>query len=302
MAVLSNTFQKSLGLYCFCYHDVSIARRDVHSNMDVWTSVDRFREQMDYLCAEFEVIRPEDLPRLAGQKITKRYALITFDDGFKGVVQHALPIMRSLGIRGIVFYNQSLVSSGFPLWPMVLRYVEKTGLQESLFKYLYAAGLIGSVVPRNLRKWIHSHYSFALQFGVEQFAMQEFPDLFLDLFMGVDDLKMLGKEGWCIGNHGYHHARMAGLSRREQRFELQLSLEAARQQNITMSGGWAYPFGKRSDASQSASRAVRSYMGRCPVFLCDGRVNRKVRLSTLHRICVKDDSVRALKDIVYHAR
>jgi peptidoglycan/xylan/chitin deacetylase (PgdA/CDA1 family) len=60
----------------------------------------QFEDQMDILLRYSEPIAADGIFALADGK---RYAVVTFDDGFESVVQNALPILRERGIFATVF-------------------------------------------------------------------------------------------------------------------------------------------------------------------------------------------------------
>ena len=67
-----------------------------------WISADLFKEQMLYIQKKgFTSISPELL--LTPHKLPKKPILITFDDGYEGVYQYALPVLKELKIKATVF-------------------------------------------------------------------------------------------------------------------------------------------------------------------------------------------------------
>lgn len=82
-----------------CYHAVGLrAAPEV-------VSVDLLRRQLDALVARFRVTVMSDLVAgigVEGDDGPLRVAL-TFDDGYKGVVHHALPILRDMGVPATAY-------------------------------------------------------------------------------------------------------------------------------------------------------------------------------------------------------
>src|SRR5687767_6566385 len=86
------------------YHDVPDPTR-FERHLDLLTSTHRplsLDEVLDHLD------RGEDLPRGT--------CLITFDDGDRTVLSHALPAMRQHRIPGVVFVASSLIGTLTPIW------------------------------------------------------------------------------------------------------------------------------------------------------------------------------------------
>ena len=117
-----------------CYHNV-VARRAAPSAGDpsLHMRVDRFREQVRWLAAAYEVVSlPEFLTRLAAAKPLRRVATITFDDAYAGVFMSALPVLRELGLPATVFVVARAAERREPFWwdhPGVQRLV-KTARRE----------------------------------------------------------------------------------------------------------------------------------------------------------------------------
>jgi peptidoglycan/xylan/chitin deacetylase (PgdA/CDA1 family) len=81
-----------------------------------------FRRQLDLLRdAGFRSGSGADLERIAaGERAARRYAFISFDDGFRDTVTTALPLMAERGLTGIAFVLPGHLDSGAALdWPAV---------------------------------------------------------------------------------------------------------------------------------------------------------------------------------------
>jgi peptidoglycan/xylan/chitin deacetylase (PgdA/CDA1 family) len=83
-----------------CYHTVD---DDWASPLAVRTG--EFEQQMAWVARSRRVLDlPEALPHLEDrQRLPRGSALLTFDDGFSGVHEHAFPVLRRLGLPATVF-------------------------------------------------------------------------------------------------------------------------------------------------------------------------------------------------------
>ena len=80
------------------YHKID-PRREIGINA---ISPAQFREQMEWLHRHrFQTITFEDLQNPSA--LPKKPLIITFDDGYASVYEHALPILASLNMRAVVF-------------------------------------------------------------------------------------------------------------------------------------------------------------------------------------------------------
>lgn len=76
------------------YH--AVGDPTVHGNV----SVERFRADLDYLTANFEVV---DLRELVEESEAHRRVAVTFDDGHRSVYTEALPLLRAHDVPATVF-------------------------------------------------------------------------------------------------------------------------------------------------------------------------------------------------------
>ncbi|MBM7520310.1 polysaccharide deacetylase family protein [Nocardioides nitrophenolicus] len=92
------------------YHGVDhVGReRDPHG---MFVTPANFRAQMELLLESGFVPVTEDayLAALGGDRLPRRAVLITFDDGYQGVGEHAAPILESLGIPSVLYVPVGLL-------------------------------------------------------------------------------------------------------------------------------------------------------------------------------------------------
>jgi peptidoglycan/xylan/chitin deacetylase (PgdA/CDA1 family) len=66
---------------------------------------DTFRKHLEVLCQTHEVVRLDDaLEVLAGRRAARRdLAVITFDDGYRDVYEHAFPVLREMKLPAVAY-------------------------------------------------------------------------------------------------------------------------------------------------------------------------------------------------------
>lgn len=98
------------------YHSISEeAEQDVHPYYKIVTHPEIFAEQMEFLKNEgYEAISPGDAVRKLQSKgiSAGKYVVITFDDGFKDVLTHAVPILSKLGFTATIYLATGFVGDG----------------------------------------------------------------------------------------------------------------------------------------------------------------------------------------------
>jgi peptidoglycan/xylan/chitin deacetylase (PgdA/CDA1 family) len=86
-----------------CYHNV-VAREPEQGETSLHLPRDRFERQMRWLAAHYEVVPlTEVVRRLTRGTSLSQTAAITFDDGYAGVFEHAVPVLRSMKLPATVF-------------------------------------------------------------------------------------------------------------------------------------------------------------------------------------------------------
>ena len=99
-----------------CYHNVVPAHAGKFGESSLHLSSDRFERQMLWLSAHYSVLPLGDfVGRLIAGESMRSIAAVTFDDGYAGVFEHAVPILNALAIPATVFVVAGAVgrSSGF---------------------------------------------------------------------------------------------------------------------------------------------------------------------------------------------
>ena len=83
--------------FIFVLHDVS-NQDSPQFSIHYSTTIKTFEAQMNLLNKQFEIITLEEIVTNKNLDKRKNYAAITFDDGFKSVLQNADPILTKLNI------------------------------------------------------------------------------------------------------------------------------------------------------------------------------------------------------------
>jgi peptidoglycan/xylan/chitin deacetylase (PgdA/CDA1 family) len=99
-----------------CYHNV-VADDAGAGDPGLHLPRDRFEGQMRWLREHYEVVSLRELvDRLTGGGSLRSVAAVTFDDGYAGVFEHALPILNALGIPATVFVVAEAVGRSAGFW------------------------------------------------------------------------------------------------------------------------------------------------------------------------------------------
>lgn len=87
-----------------CYHNVVSRADDRAGDPDLHLPLERFEAQVRWLKDHYEIVSlGELLDRRAARRSLRSTAVITFDDGYAGVFEHALPFLDRMGCPATVF-------------------------------------------------------------------------------------------------------------------------------------------------------------------------------------------------------
>ena len=121
---------KSLILF---YHGVRDGSQSVSGELsERHLAVQSFREQLEFLKKKnYRFITLDELgDSLKSGCFQSQSVTLTFDDGFKNVLEHAYPVMRELGAKGVIYVVSDLVDKGQFLWTDHIELVVRNARKE----------------------------------------------------------------------------------------------------------------------------------------------------------------------------
>lgn len=229
---------------------------------------------VDWLADRFRVVSlaslVDDVAR--GRPIHGRAAL-TFDDGYRGVLENALPLLRERGMVASVMVVSSTLESPndllhfeqlecavrdtkAPAWTapgapdLPLRTPD-----ERLACLRWLKRTLKSM-PEALRLEAHAHALQALGTGPEALRPSTCEPLFAKL--DIPQLRQLLQSGWTVGSHTRTHRTLSALDEAQARDEILGSRDALRAALGLDDMPFAYPYG----GPQHVGERIRSWMPR----------------------------------------
>jgi len=105
------------GVAVLCYHDIR-ASDDSTRFSDLHVTKTTFERHCRLIADACDPISLADFrdARLSGRALPPRSVLVTFDDGYRGVLEHALPVLERYGIPAAVFVSAAPVFDGQHFW------------------------------------------------------------------------------------------------------------------------------------------------------------------------------------------
>lgn len=243
------------------YHRICPLRAETRCYHERGTAVTpaRFAAQVAWMAERFEMITLADLSR-AERSGRRPYRILTFDDGYRDVLEHAVPVCERYGIPISVFPVAEPVAGGEAVW--VDRY----------YDILHRARRRGDVQARELgverwpgpvpgldgdaRWWVRGplkEHLHALAPASRVERLRELadilesdwrPSLCADLYMTREQLATLVAGGHEIGGHGFSHSRLTELDDSALAHELDRSRALLDELGMTGPLAFCYPDGR----------------------------------------------------------
>lgn len=198
-----------------------------------------------------------------------RAILVTFDDGLREQVEHALPVLERLGVPAAFFVHTAPLAHGRVSAVHKIHLLRARVAPARLLEELEArAARLGVALDAGAAAAAQQQYrydtpeaarlKFALNFTLDRAARDAivdgcFRDLVSDderavaagLYMDAASLRDLSARGW-LGAHGHDHQPLATLAPAEARADVARSLECLARWTGTRPRTMSYPYGSRA--------------------------------------------------------
>ena len=238
-----------------CYHNLVADDREARiGDPGLHAPLERFRRQLGWLAAEYEIIcLREFVDRLSAGRPLRRCATITFDDAYSGVFEYAWPVLRSLGVPATVFVVTGAPSNGDPFWwdhPAVRR-ADTPDRRRRWLGTLCGDGsaILGDLAPA--RPWSAPTAHRPASWEV---------------------LARAARSGIALGAHSTTHRALPQLSDPEILNELVASREVLARHTGATAEFFSYPYGLWDGRVRQAAQAA-GYRAACALdygLVCEG--------------------------------
>ncbi len=200
----------------------------------------------------------EALRRVAAGDKSRRFAVLTFDDGYRDNYEFALPICRKYGVPMVVYITTGLIDRISTAWwlglEQVLRANQRIAFDFDGKGYAFETGdndarreaFIGvSNLMRSLsladQERLAAH--LATHFAIDFRALTD------EAFMDWNEVRDMAGSGLAeIGGHTIHHPQLASLPADKASVEMRTGADILAEKLGQPVRHFAYPFGGRVDA------------------------------------------------------
>jgi peptidoglycan/xylan/chitin deacetylase (PgdA/CDA1 family) len=233
------------------------------------TPFSEFKKHLEFIAGKFDVISADQTIESASQK--KRIHL-TFDDGYAGFADHAIPLLQEYGFTASVYVVTDALTENRSLPPYLGR--AAIGHCEPGLLTLESIGFSGHISDLQSRNSAYSHASSVLKTGspsataslVEELTALIPADQWAEIhkkyaterLMPWNTLRDVSDAGFTVGAHTKSHISLSDSQNDSDiQDEVEGSINAVRKE-IGKCDWFAYPNGTTSDWSTAAAEAVQT--------------------------------------------
>ena len=241
-----------------CYHRIGMNGIPLFSELPPAL----FEAQMRYVRRRYRVLSLDDLceemekPSQRGDAVA-----VTFDDGYRDLYSHALPVLRKYQIPATIFLPSVAIETGQVPWYdrvfLALKILPKDDLEIVLDRPRHfqlasfrarletAAEIIQYL--RTLPDGRRREYCAAFE---EQIRLPQ--DELKDRMLTWEQIRTMGREGITFGSHTMTHPAVSQLTESQLESELGESKRVLENRIGSPAVHFAYPFGKPADCGTAA--------------------------------------------------
>jgi len=256
------------GLYCFNYHRIGDPN-ETDFDPNVYSCDERvFEEHLIFYKQNFKVITLEELKELDSKMLTeKKYALLTFDDGYEDNYSKAFKLLEQHKLPATFFLATDFIDKDVTPWwdeiAFLLRYTKEAKIQlegwsESV--YIDQKNIKDSI--RDVLRLIKSDANIPIDNKLAELkdklnVLTEASSK--NLFMTWDNVRSMHTQGMSFGSQSCSHRIMSHLSMKEQIEEASISKDRITNEIDKEPIAFAYPVGDINSFTPETINIISQY-------------------------------------------
>lgn len=234
--------------------------------------VENFAKQMAFIKKKYKVLTPQDLLDAVDRikDLPDNAALITFDDGYESFERLAWPVLKSMGLRAIVFIPTRYVEEKKIFWFDSIWYFLKVAPLEDVEFFWGLIGIDGK--DQNIKSFSsYEIYKRMKSMSLEQrdkiienimpciMKQKCFDDKILRHFysMTASGIKALSSQGLAFGGHTHSHTILSSLDYASVKKEIEINKKKIELITAKSCDFFAYPNGGSKDFDSEHKRIIK---------------------------------------------
>jgi len=261
----------------FLYHEVSPKPSEFHQQFDLNVLPEIFEEHVKIISRNFNVITPTEL--MSGVYDTPA-ALITFDDGSRGIFDYALPILERYSSPSLIFLNMGPVQ-GHIFWAGLVAYL---CTYRSDFAH-YINDRVTDNRLQNIPLFLYPTPTMVEHYldTVDRDAIYTAARKYYGDFARPEDLALAEKCGLVyFANHLFNHYNCARLNPDELR-DMYMKNHVELEKYCNTVQIFSYPFGQPETCFTPQTSKLIQELGAKLIFTAFPRIERLEQKTLIHR-------------------
>jgi peptidoglycan/xylan/chitin deacetylase (PgdA/CDA1 family) len=228
-------------LLVLSYHGVCGETPSVPDPDGLHVPVQLFEQQIKQLLRYYHPVSLSQVKMhvLEGGPLPASAVLLTFDDGYRNVALHALPVLRQMGVPCALFPVPGAIEAGSWLWTSEVEY-----LHAKAPDFVQLKRRLKGLTLAERHHWLSNELNGNLDRPECDYSLLNWDDLATELARGSIE----------IGSHGLNHEPLTGCTPAELEVELSESRRLIRERLKMDAQVVAYPNG---DSAPSVIEAAR---------------------------------------------
>jgi peptidoglycan/xylan/chitin deacetylase (PgdA/CDA1 family) len=274
-------------LVVFCYHEITDTPSKFQINNSLYTSINTFRVQIDWIKNNFEIINPRTYCHKTKSSFAgKPQAIITFDDGYYGAFENGLKILFDKNIPSLIFLNMRNIKESTPLVSSTCLYFENkenevSGLSRRLHQSLFSS----IKKPFHLNMDPKEYHTHELEIKKNESNILEYQGNLAN----IELLKKYDGSGLVsYGNHLFEHFNAIALSKNELFKNYQDNVIELKKFNSYLNM-FAYTNGRHGTCWNDTTTKLIKEFGALKIFSADGKINSNPTSYVVDRIALNEN-------------
>lgn len=240
------------------------------------TTISDFEKQMRYLSRTFKILPLNKLAEqiLKGRPLSKKVAVVTFDDGYRDNYRYAFPILKKYKIPATVFLITGHINTDNMFWFDKIRYLiwytklkrlELDGFGDfSLNSMKNRSHLISRIIEK-FKKIPDKKKNYLLEELVNISDVDIPCDIGRDIILSWDQVKEMNEGRIDFGAHTVTHPILTRISPDQAKFEITQSKRDIEKRLNQSVDTFSYPNGAITDFNNNIIDIVKESRFTCAV-------------------------------------
>ena len=236
----------------------------------LWDPIDPalFKQTLKYVSKNFHVVTLDEILFEKNVSSSKPLCALTFDDGYRDFIDHAIPILDKEKISASMFLVTDCIDKGIPTWTYIVDHIfansnkmewagfDPAELPEEYSKMKWETKQEKIDYCRKFKqyiKWIPStKRDIIIKSLLENFNDTTYPP---NMMMTWDEVRQIQAAGFGIGSHSVTHPSLATIEDKDAiRFELAQSKKRIKEETGFDSTVFSYPVGSYDERVKEIAR------------------------------------------------